>query len=78
MEVRVSPEREVFVRRLVEEGHYPSLAAVVEAALRLLETRTRVSPLRAAVALGLEQALAGGSGSITADDVARRARGRAT
>lgn len=77
MEVRVSPEREGFVRGLVEEGGYASAAEVVEVALRLLQARTRTSPFRSAVRLGLEQALAGRSAAITVDDVTRRAGRRA-
>ena len=73
MEVRVLPEREGFVRSLVEEGRYASAAEVVEAGLRLLQIQSRVCPLRRAVALGLEQALAGRSVGITVDDVVRRA-----
>ena len=77
MEVRLSSEREAFVRSLVEEGTYVSPTEVVEAGLRLLQARTRASPFRSAVRLGLEQALAGRSAAITVDDVTRRAGRRA-
>ena len=76
MEVRLSPEHERFVRQSVERGHYPSAAQVVEAALRLLEAREEGGPTQRAVALGVEQALAGRSAALTGDEVIRCAHRR--
>ena len=77
VEVRLSPERERFVRRLVERGQYPSAGSAIEAALRLLEARQggRESVLQA-VAVGLEQVITGHGGLVSSDEIKRRSRGK--
>ena len=77
MEVRLSPERERFVRRLVERGKYPNVGSAVEAALSLLEAHQggRES-VRRAVAIGLEQVMTGHGGSVSTDEIKRRSRGK--
>ena len=73
MEVRLSPEQARFVGGAVERGLYASPEQAVETALRLLGSQGATGPGQRAVALGLEQALAGRSAALTADDVVRRA-----
>ncbi len=73
MEVLLSSDRARYVRRLVGDGRFDTPESAVEAALRLLEEKGLPSPLRRAVAIGLEQVLAGRASPVTADDVVRRA-----
>ena len=72
MEVRLSPARTRFVRLLVEGGDFATPEEAVDASLRLLEARGGANPLRTAVALGLEQALAGRSAPVSADEIVHR------
>ena len=55
MSLRVPPEYEALVQRLVESGRYNSATDVVEAALPLLDERDRLTELRALIAEGDEQ-----------------------
>jgi antitoxin ParD1/3/4 len=40
--VSLSPQQEEFARKLVEDGHFPSLAAVVERGLDLVREETEM------------------------------------
>ena len=71
--MRLSPDRERFVRRCVAYGSYATPAEAVEAALRMLEERGTTTPLQRAATLGLEQVVAGRGSPFTVDDVKRRA-----
>ena len=59
MTVVLSPELEALVRRQVESGPYKDADDVVRAALHLLEERDRRDRLRAAIAVGLDEAARG-------------------
>lgn len=76
--VRLSPERERYVRRCVEGGQYATAELAVDAALGLLEERGPTSPLGRAVRVGLEQALAERASYITSEEIRRRAFRRRT
>lgn len=73
MELRLSPERERFVRQAVESGRYASASEVVEAALGILMAQDATGPTQRAVTIGLEQAVAGRSTPLTVDEIVRRA-----
>lgn len=47
--VSLSPQQEEFVRKLVEEGHYPSLSAVVDRGLELVREETEMKEEELAV-----------------------------
>lgn len=59
MTIRLSNDRERFVRSLVQGGRYASEGDVIEEALRLLEERdeqAKLDELRREIAVGVEQA----------------------
>ncbi|GEM_PF-4812408 len=74
MRVELSSERERFVQRCLKEARFATPEALVETALREYETRNDGGPLRRAVLVGLEQAVAGRAGAVTLDDLWWRAR----
>jgi antitoxin ParD1/3/4 len=55
MHVELAPELEDLVRQKVESGRYNDASEVVREALHLLEERDRLTRLRAAIAIGIEQ-----------------------
>jgi antitoxin ParD1/3/4 len=54
MEITLTPEAEAVVRQKVSDGRFASAAEVVEAAVRLLDTRDRYEYLRGLI-LAAEQ-----------------------
>ncbi len=59
MTIRLSEDREQFVRSLLQGGRYASEHEVIEEALRLLEERdeqAKLAELRREIAIGIEQA----------------------
>ncbi len=73
VELRLSREREGFVRRCVESGICATPSDVVEAALRLFEMRTPLGDATRIITLGFEQVIAGRASYLTGDDVKMRA-----
>jgi putative addiction module CopG family antidote len=59
MAVELAPQLEATIREKVQSGQYPDASAVIGEALALLDHRDRYARLRAAVAIGLEDAEAG-------------------
>ena len=82
MNVMLSAELERFVSMKVESGAYPSASEVIRDGLRLLQLReerddSEIADLRAAIAVGIEQADSGGLKPFDENAVARiQARGR--
>lgn len=54
MTIDIAPRIEQIIREQVEQGKYPDAAAVVSEAVLLLEERTKLARLRAAVTMGYE------------------------
>ncbi len=59
MEITLTPETEAVVRQKVADGRFASAAEVVEAAVRLLDTRDRYEYLRGLI-LAAEQEIQDG------------------
>jgi putative addiction module CopG family antidote len=59
MSIQLSPEAEAVVRQLVDRGDYDDPEAVIDHALRALLERGQLSRLKAAIAVGDEQAARG-------------------
>ena len=77
MEITLTAELEAIVKDKIASGQFPSVEKVIEEALHLLkreERRTRVAELRAAIAVGIEQADRGELKPLDAEAI--KARGR--
>src|SRR5215217_3379865 len=59
MSIQLSPEAEALIRELVERGDYDDPETVVAEALRALVERKQLARLKAAIAIGDEQAARG-------------------
>jgi antitoxin ParD1/3/4 len=79
MTIHLSSDNESLVRSLIEAGRYPSEAAVIDEALRLLQERddqAKLDQLRRDVAIGIEQIDRGESGPFDPQATLARIRAR--
>ena len=59
MSIHLSPEAEALIRELIERGDYDDPETVVDKALEALVERNQLARLKAAIAVGDEQAARG-------------------
>jgi putative addiction module CopG family antidote len=72
--IQLSPEAEALIRELIERGDYEDPETVVDEALGALMERTQVARLKAAIAVGDEQAARGQVVPWTSDSLDRLKR----